>query len=330
MLLSSLQARLNASTKERDAFISHLKDLKTHAPSADEVSAAQSDYAAAKGAEEESFAELLRKESQKAALERELADLDDESRRLEQEEEQFWRERNTLHSQISSLQNERDALSAAYDHDEAQLERLRRTNVYNDTFCVGHDGNFGTINGLRLGRMPPPNHVEWAEINAAWGVAALLLVTVAEKLNFTFQGFRIRPMGSATRIEKFDTSGQQQNKAGAGTPTTAAAGKAKTALLELFSSGDLPIGKSIMHRRFNEAMVAFLACVEQLVDFVMATKPATSGWGQMYSIHRDQINGISIRLGQSSDEAWTAACKYLLTTCKLLLAYASHMEKGGG
>jgi beclin 1 len=34
------------------------------------------------------------------------------------------------------------------------LEKLERTNVYNDAFCIGHDGVFGTINGLRLGRVP--------------------------------------------------------------------------------------------------------------------------------------------------------------------------------
>ena len=37
------------------------------------------------------------------------------------------------------------------------LEKLERTNVYNDAFCIGHDGVFGTINGLRLGRVSGVN-----------------------------------------------------------------------------------------------------------------------------------------------------------------------------
>ena len=45
------------------------------------------------------------------------------------------------------------SLSAAYTHDALVLEKLERTNVYNDAFCTGHDGVFGTINGLRLGRV---------------------------------------------------------------------------------------------------------------------------------------------------------------------------------
>jgi beclin 1 len=45
------------------------------------------------------------------------------------------------------------AIRAAYANDAAVLEKLERTNVYNDAFCIGHDGVFGTINGLRLGRI---------------------------------------------------------------------------------------------------------------------------------------------------------------------------------
>lgn len=75
--------------------------------------------------------------------------------------------------------------------------------MYNDAFCIGHDGVFGTINGLRLGRVPGvpvsvtyqpfsrfilrSDQVEWAEINAAWGQTLLLLYTIARKLDYTFE-----------------------------------------------------------------------------------------------------------------------------------------------
>lgn len=94
-------------------------------------------------------------------------------------------------------------MRAAYAADSATLEKLERTNVYNDAFCIGHDGVFGTINGLRLGRVPgvpvslmvtlegipssTSRQVEWAEINAAWGQTLLLLYTVARKLDYTFE-----------------------------------------------------------------------------------------------------------------------------------------------
>lgn len=37
---------------------------------------------------------------------------------------------------------------------QAHLELLKRTNVLNDAFPIGHDGEFGTINNFRLGRLP--------------------------------------------------------------------------------------------------------------------------------------------------------------------------------
>ena len=204
LLLSSLQARLSASTKERDAYITFLKSLTNAVPTSADVSKAQQTLTASRAAEAEAFSELLALEKEKALLDAEIASLEAESLALDAEEQSFWRSRNAVTLTLSSFQNERDAVNAAYDHDTQQLERLQRTNVYNDTFCISHDGHFGTINGLRLGRLPPPHNVDWTEINAAWGTASLLLVTVAEKLGFTFRGYRIKPMGSTSKIEKLE------------------------------------------------------------------------------------------------------------------------------
>lgn len=65
----------------------------------------------------------------------------------------FWIAHNN-HLLTSAEQTARlESLRAAYVHDSAVLDTLERTNVYNDAFCIGHDGVFGTINGLRLGRV---------------------------------------------------------------------------------------------------------------------------------------------------------------------------------
>ena len=41
-------------------------------------------------------------------------------------------------------------------------------------------------------------------------------------------------------------------------------------MLELYSSGDLPLGRLFMHRKLDSAMVAFLDCLRQLGDFAEA------------------------------------------------------------
>ena len=344
LLLSSLQARLAAALKERDAFASFLKELKSNVPTPADVAKAEKELAAAKVEEAQAFEQLLALEKEKAILNEEIAELDAEARALDIEEEQFWRDRNAFEQKMASLQEIKDAADAAYEHDARHLERLQRTNVYNDAFCIGHDGNFGTINGLRLGRLPPPNNTEWVEINSAWGTTALLLKTVADKLGFVFQGYSIKPMGSFSHIERWDYS--QPNSASSSTITTKASAGTASALprnqqpkvtsLELYSSGDLPLGRTILHRRFNDAMVAFLECLRQLGDFVEHGEAKTvrgqqaGGLKLPYKVHKDTIGGLNIKLGNTSDEAWTNACKYTLTCCKFLLAHASNVTGAGG
>ena len=52
------------------------------------------------------------------------------------------------------LQEERDAILAKIEVSQSHLELLKRTNVLNDAFPIWHDGDFGTINNFRLGRLP--------------------------------------------------------------------------------------------------------------------------------------------------------------------------------
>ena len=204
LLLTSMQGHLAASLKERDAYIGFLKDIKSHSLTDAEIAKIAEDIANTRDSEQKAQAELLDLEGDKARLENELAELDAASRELDMVEEAFWRSRNQFDQTLSSVKDTCDALNAYISHDIQQLDRLERTNVYNDTFFISHDGPFGTINGLRLGRLPPPNNVEWPEINAAWGSTALLIATVADRIGLTFQGYRLRPMGSTSRIERLD------------------------------------------------------------------------------------------------------------------------------
>ncbi|KAH0557064.1 hypothetical protein GP486_005145 [Trichoglossum hirsutum] len=326
LLAEGMQKRLGNTARERDAYVEFLKKLNTEVPTEEEREKAEHDLWSTKRQEATSFAELQALEREKAAVDEEIAALEEEARQLDIEEERFWRERNAFALTLSSFQNERDGINMQYDHDSRQLERLQRTNVYNDTFCIGHDGFFGTINGLRLGRLAN-QPVEWTEINAAWGQTLLLLATVADKLGFTFEGYRLKPMGSASRIERLEYLPSSTTSNAQHQPT-----QPKTTIFELFSSGNLPLG--FLHRRFDNAMVAFLECLRQLGNFV-EHDPAggrashQSGLKLPYEIRKDRIGDASIKLGFNQDEAWTRACKYTLTCCKFLLAHASNVGSSG-
>lgn len=191
----------------------------------------------------------------------------------------FWRAHNdhilTTEQQTTQLAS----LRAAYAADMATLEKLERTNVYNDAFCIGHDGVFGTINGLRLGRVPGvpvglvPNSM-YIRLNVLLRSNGLkltrpgarrfcycirspesLIIPLSSRApsfevtdNTKAQSsYRLVPMGSFSRIEK--TTGDKAN-------------------YELYGSGDLHFGRLLHNRRFDIAMVAFLDCLKHLVDHV--------------------------------------------------------------
>jgi beclin 1 len=333
LLVDGLQKRLTVATKERDAYVDYLRRANTDVPSAEEVKAADAALKAAKKAEAAAIANLEKLEAEKVDLDAQLAALEAEARQLDQEEEDFWKDRNAFNSTLSEFQNERDALTARHAHDTQILNQLQRRSVYNDTFNITHDNHFATINGLRLGRLPHP-YVDWPEINAAWGQTCLLLATLAERLGYKFQNYELSPMGSTSTILKHEI------KNGASVAdtraSTASSPNVQKQRLELYSSGDFPINFGFLHRKFDTAMVAFLECLRQLGEFVenqgvdagSSLRVGMGGPGvkMPYEIRKDRIHDQSIKLALNKEESWTKACKYTLTCCKYLLAHANNVE----
>lgn len=356
MLISSLNSKLATAMRERDAYASFLKQLQQAAAKhKDDEATVSKELASLEKEEEAAFAELQQLEQQKRQLENELADLETESKQLDRQEERFWLSCNAFDEQEHALQVDLASLQQKHAHDLRQYEKLQRTNVYNDTFFISHDGNFGTINGLRLGRLPNIN-VEWAEINAAWGQTLLLLQTLAERLSFSFQGYRLRPLGSTSRIEKLEYP--QQPPEASRNPATkpqSTATPAKVTVLELYSSG-AALNRVFQSRRFDQAMVAFLDCLSQLgrhversssvardnprqtlsrtssaatnVNIAQPMKlPYVIEGDRIWSRDRpDEAYSIKLGVGFAPDESFTKACKYVLTCCKYLLAHVSNLD----
>ncbi|KAG5663640.1 hypothetical protein KAF25_006225 [Fusarium avenaceum] len=321
MLVEGLQKKLEVASRERDAYVKHLKEAKASKPSEEDMKAQEETLRKAEQDRAAAMEELKKLESDKTSLDEELVALEEESRQLDKEEEKFWRERNEFATKMAKFQAERDSINAKYSNDSQLLEKLQRSNVYNDTFCISHDGSFATINGLRLGRLSN-KPVDWPEINAAWGHALLLLVTVADKLAYRFDGYDPQPMGSTSRIIRYEVPSPSSSRLG----SRAVSAPPKKHVLELYSSGDMPLGLTFMHRRFDNAMVGFLELVRQLGAFVHRQTDATgSPLSLPYKIDGDKIGDVSIKLGIAQDDGWTKACKLTLTCCKFLLAHASNV-----
>ena len=96
--------------------------------------------------------EDLDKEHQ--VLKGELIAAQEELQRLDVEELKYWSELNDLEMDLLNHQEELANVHQQYDYANAQLEKLNKSNALTDTFKIWHEGPFGTINGLRLGRLP--------------------------------------------------------------------------------------------------------------------------------------------------------------------------------
>jgi len=223
-----------------------------------------------------------------------------EHERLDGEEERYLREYARHRRDQMLTEDELISLKCQINYAQAQLEKLKKTNVFNATFHIWHSGHFGTINNFRLGRLPSAP-VDWSEINAAWGQTALLLTALARKMNLTFQRFRLVPYGNHSYIEVL----------------------AEDRELPLYGSGGF---RFLWDRKFDSAMVAFLDCLQQFKEEV---EKGDSGFCLPYRMEKDKIedsatgNSYSIRIQFNSEEQWTKALKFLLTNLKWGLAWVS-------
>lgn len=239
-------------------------------------------------------------EEQEIVDDEELAQLSDELLTLLQTQKELEEEEKTM-SQIESyleqLENEYitlmnkknevlDSLKALKDANERKLETLTRSNILNETFFIWHEGLFGTINGLRLGSLPN-EPVEWRELNAAWGFAALLLDCIAKSVGFDFFVWRVSPRGSQSVMVNVQNSSQTLN-------------------LHCNSSW-------FFKSSFNAGISAFADCIDELGEFAKRDDPSIM---LPYPVSRSTISGLSLHY--SSSIIWTRAMKYLLTNLKWL------------
>ncbi|CUA74439.1 Beclin-1 [Rhizoctonia solani] len=296
VLISALTKQLEETKRERDGYIAFERDVRNNAGAGD-IKEMEAHIEQLKLEEKSVLDELLDAESEKARLDRELEELEREEKELEEKEAEFWRLYNANVLTEASTAASLRGMRAAQEADAAELARLSRANVYNDAFCIGHDGVFGTINGLRLGRVTGVA-VPWPEVNAAWGQALLLLHTIARKVGFVFEQYRLVPMGSCSRIEKIGGD---------------------KAVYELFGSGELHIGRLLHNRRFDYGMVAFLECLRQIIEFAKTQESVEFP----HAIVKDKIGDASIKWQFNQEETWTRALRHVLLALKILLKWAT-------
>ncbi|CEP23882.1 unnamed protein product [Cyberlindnera jadinii] len=308
LLIESMKLQYDQVIKERDAYVQFLQKLENR-PGQDtgKLQDTMDHINDLKGKEGDLLKELQGLEAENDQLDDEIVSLEKELETIDKEEQQFQMELNRQAIEVDELIKERDTVTAEYKFNLLQLEKLRKTNVYSDTFNISHDGPFATINGLRLGSLDGIR-VPWREINSALGQVILLLATITTRLNFKLVGYKLKPMGSTSKIEKYE-------------PDPSNPSKPKVTILEAYSSGDYQIERLFNHSNLDNSLVAILDILSQISNHL---QKYDTNIELPYKMVNHKIGEASIRLGSKvADDEWTSACKFLLTNTKWILAYSS-------
>ncbi|KAK3861517.1 hypothetical protein Pcinc_032527 [Petrolisthes cinctipes] len=297
-LMDATLSRTQRQAQLSQQLLNSLSDM----PQTD-VTALQNELDNLKLEEERLIKELAVVEEEQDSAGRVLAKHEEERARLQDQEERYWREYCTHKAQLSKMEDENRSLKNQLSYTQNQLDRLKKTNIFNTTFHIWHSGHFGTINNLRLGRLPAAP-VSWQEINAAWGQTVLLLASLARKIGLKFSKYRLVPYGNHSYIE---VVGENRE-------------------LPLYGSGGF---RFLWDTKFDAGMAAFLECVAEFQQYVEAQKGQAGRFCLPYRINkhfiedRNSNNSLSIKMQFNSEEQWTKALKFLLTNLKWGLTWVS-------
>lgn len=124
-------------------------------------------------------------EKERAEIRERQESLHRDATALAHEEALMWQELNEMHFHEETFSTLRDSARARIEGIELKSAAIQHAAILTDLFAIGHNGPYATINGFRVGQMAAAP-VEWNEINAGLGEAALLLQTLANSVGLEF------------------------------------------------------------------------------------------------------------------------------------------------
>jgi beclin 1 len=236
----------------------------------------------------ENYALLL---SEKIKLSHDSAKSEEKKQTIEMKESRYWKLFYANLDSYDEIVGANESMNRTVKYMELECKRLQSVGP-EATIDIWYEGEFGTINGLKLGRT---HHVkvEWEEINAAWGLCCLLLHILANQKKFTFSMYRLIPDASSSKIEDIEDG--------------------KKYGLFYTSARNLAL--------FNKAVRCFLSCVNEFCIHAESKRSPTATQSlKRYEISEEtgRIGGLSVEYSLEDETSWTKALKHLLINLKYL------------
>ena len=227
------------------------------------------------------------------SLTEELLKLEQTLGELKRDENSYWIDANRTEMDLLLFEEDHSEITQRLKVAEDELKYLSNINVLNELFYISTCNQFGTISGLRLGRLDS-DQVTWDEINAAWGHCVLLLSTLFRMKGYSSAQCNLYPLGNFSRISQVHDPDKK---------------------FELFLN-DTTFSKGLS--KYNCAQELFLEVIYELsllleVDFPRLNLPV--------KIDRNIfiVNNVKVRLDAGNKETWTRGLKYMLQDLKYLI-----------
>ena len=270
----------------------------------------------------------------------------DETSRLESS---FWSDCTSYRYEIHQLQDDLDSKLTRREYFQSRIEKLEKANVLNDAFQIWHEGDFGTINGIRLGRTAAVQ-VPWTEVNSALGLVCLLASILGESTVAMVAGKETRHIQTAmAMLQKFKIHPR-------GRWSSIAVASSSSTLSESDDSEGFPLyyDYSLLNRPYSldpglVALLEYIQGIVQIMEWVgghgrsqfRSMEPNTlysqhqsqirnedtggvgvgRGFGVPYKIQTPHVNSLTICLHSNSEENWSKALKCLLVDLKWCISW---------
>lgn len=179
---------------------------------------------------------------------------------------------------------------------EIQLRRLSQLTCVNEMFHIWFEGPYGTINSFRIGYLRANDEKLIAQTDAGLGQAALVIDTIASCSKYRFHQYQVLPLGSTAKITKVED-------------------RSSVHPLHI-DQGPFTM---FPRRNFNNALIGFLTCINELGEFVAAYDP-TMTMPFRILVSESKIGDVSFTYGDDL-ETWTRSMKFMLTNIKWIVAW---------
>ena len=302
-LSNNMKHKYETLNNEKEVYLQFLKNLTSqNRPSKGKIELTLEELDTLKQNENELMQQIESEDKLHEELNKEINSLSMEIDELKSKELERCKLQNQLHMENTERLNTIDKLQNEFNSNMDFLDNLRKTNVFDNFFEISTNGQFSTINGLRLGCLSDVK-VTWHEINASLGHITLLLSTCLNILDFNLQDYKLIPMGSNSKIEIYKTN--------------------KKLVYQLYSTSEFSLTNLFSHP-LDDGMLALLKVIKQIGDYIHTLD---TSFILPYEINNDTIANYPIKPSAKSWENWTAACRLLLSNVKWIQTFCiAHYE----